>query len=142
MRVVPAVADKQLAPPPYTDSRGANCCAEIRTILQCDPVGPCMGYDGDCGDFQEQFAGVQGSYLFSDTVGDPPTEHEFIHDWVCHAFPDDAYVTGAAPPAKNAHPHRRLALTRYSATLTRPTHTPARRSIFRGPHLRRRRAAR
>jgi hypothetical protein len=52
-----------------------------------------MGYEGDCGDFQAQFAGVQGSYLFSDGPGEPPVEHEYIDDYVCHAFPDDAYTT-------------------------------------------------
>jgi hypothetical protein len=65
----------------------------MRAILQCDPVGPCMGYEGDCGDYQTQFAGVQGSYIFSDGPGEPPVEHEYIDDYVCHAFPDDAYVT-------------------------------------------------
>jgi hypothetical protein len=74
-------------------SRGANCCAEIRAILQCDPVGPCLGYAGDCSDFQAQFAGVQGAYLFSDGPGEAPVEHEYIDDYVCHAFPDNAYVT-------------------------------------------------
>jgi hypothetical protein len=78
-----------------------------------------MGYAGDCGDFQAQFAGVQGSYLFSDGPGEAPSEHEFIDDYVCHAFPDDAYVTGAgAAPAKHAHTHRRHALMRCSATLS------------------------
>ena len=75
------------------DSRGANCCTEIRAILDCDPVGPCLGYEGDCEVFVQQFAGVQGSYFFSDGPGEPPTEHEYIDDYVCHAFPDDAYVT-------------------------------------------------
>jgi hypothetical protein len=65
----------------------------MRAILQCDPVGPCMGYEGDCGDYQTQFAGVQGAYFFSDGPGEEPTEHEYIDDYVCHAFPDDAYVT-------------------------------------------------
>jgi hypothetical protein len=74
-------------------SRGANCCAEIRLILECDPIGPCMGYEGNCSDFQAQFAGVQGAYFFSDAPGEEPTEHEYIDDYVCHAFPDDAYVT-------------------------------------------------
>ena len=35
-------------------SRGANCCAELRTILECDPVGPCHGYTADCADLQAQ----------------------------------------------------------------------------------------
>ncbi len=75
------------------DSRGANCCLELRTILGCDPAGPCLGFAGDCADMQAQFAGVQGPYLYSDGPGDAPTEHDVIDDWVCHAFPDDAYVT-------------------------------------------------
>ena len=74
-------------------SRGANCCLEIRTILDCDPVGPCLGFAGDCGDIQAQFAGVQGEYVYSDGPGDPPSVHAYLDDYVCHAFPDDAYVT-------------------------------------------------
>ena len=42
---------------------------------------------------QAQFSGVQGAYLYSDGPGDAPTEHAYIDDYVCHAFPDDAYVT-------------------------------------------------
>ena len=70
-------------------SRGANCCLEIRTILNCDLVGECMGFNGDCGDIQSQFSGVQGPYVY----GTPPEEHMFIDDYICTAFPDDAYVT-------------------------------------------------
>jgi hypothetical protein len=61
--------------------------------LNCDPVGECLGYAGDCGDYQTQFADLQGPFLYSDGPGDPPTEHDSLADWVCHAFPDDAYVT-------------------------------------------------
>jgi hypothetical protein len=64
-------------------SRGANCCAEIRAILSCDPVGPCMGYEGDCGDFVTQFASVQGPYMY----GTPPEEHLYLDEYVCHQFP-------------------------------------------------------
>ena len=71
------------------DSRGANCCLEIRTILNCDPVGECMGFNGDCGDIQDQFLTVQGPY----TYGDPPEEHMYLDEYVCTQFPDDAYVT-------------------------------------------------
>ena len=78
---------------PRADSRGATCCAEIRTILDCDPVGDCLGYTGDCGDLQTQFADLQGPFVYSDGPGDPPTEHDSLADYVCHAFPDDAYVT-------------------------------------------------
>ena len=79
--------------PPRADSRGSNCCLELRAILGCDPAGPCLGFAGDCADIQAQFSGVQGPYLYSDGPGEPPTEHDSIDAWVCHAFPDDAYVT-------------------------------------------------
>ena len=94
-------------------SRGANCL-EIRSILNCDPVGECMGFNGDCGDIQSQFSGVQGPYMY----GTPPEEHMYLDgafhsdgclvclaysrafrfppqliDYICAAFPDDAYVT-------------------------------------------------
>ena len=73
----------------FADSRGFNCCAEIRTILDCDPVGPCLGFTGDCGDIQEQFITVPGPYIY----GDPPEEHMYLDEYVCTQFPDDAYVT-------------------------------------------------
>jgi hypothetical protein len=38
---------------------------------------------------QEQFAGVQGPYVY----GTPPEEHDLLDDYLCTAFPDDAYVT-------------------------------------------------
>ena len=74
-------------------SRGAQCCAEIRAILGCDPVGPCRGFAGDCADILEQFNDVQGPYVYSLGVGEPPTQQMYLNDYVCHAFPDDAYVT-------------------------------------------------
>jgi len=75
------------------DSRGATCCAEIRAILECDPVGPCRGFAGDCGDFQTQFADVQGPYMYADGPNDKPTPHMYLDQYTCHAFPDDAYIT-------------------------------------------------
>ncbi len=75
--------------PLLADSRGANCCLEIRSILNCDPVGECMGFNGDCGDIQDQFLTVQGPYVY----GDPPEEHMYLDEYVCTQFPDDAYVT-------------------------------------------------
>jgi hypothetical protein len=38
---------------------------------------------------QEQFAGVQGPYVY----GMPPEEHDTLNDYLCTAFPDDAYTT-------------------------------------------------
>ena len=70
-------------------SRGATCCDEIRTILNCDPVGECMGFTGNCGDIQDQFLTVQGPYIY----GDPPAEHMYLDEYVCTAFPDDAYIS-------------------------------------------------
>ena len=98
---------------PATDSRGATCCAEIRAILNCDPAGPCLGFIGNCGDLQAQFADLQGPWLYSDGPGSPITAHDTLADYgapsflqslcppaahaprpeACHAFPDDAYVT-------------------------------------------------
>ena len=31
--------------------------------------------------------------MYSDGPGEPPTEHDSLSDYVCHAFPDDAYIT-------------------------------------------------
>ena len=96
----------------FYSSRGTQCCAEIRSIIDlgagqtcgapyipppddaagCPPVGPCLGFLGACADVQEQFLTLQGCYVFSDGTGEP-TEHDSIADYVCHAFPDDAYVT-------------------------------------------------
>jgi hypothetical protein len=56
-------------------------------------VGPCLGYAGDCGDLQTQFIDLQGPWLYSDGPGEPMTEHDSLADYVCHAFPDDAYIT-------------------------------------------------
>ena len=61
----------------------------MRTILGCDPVGECMGFNGDCGDLQDQFLTVQGPYVY----GDPPEEHMYLDEYTCTQFPDDAYVT-------------------------------------------------
>ena len=96
----------------FYSSRGTQCCAEIRSIIDlgagqtcgapyipppddatgCPPAGPCLGFLGACADVQEQFLSLQGCYVFSDGT-DEPTEHDSIADYVCHAFPDDAYVT-------------------------------------------------
>ena len=65
----------------------------MRAILNCDPAGPCLGFAGDCGDYQSQFAELQGPFLYSDGPGEPMTEHDSLADYVCHAFPDDAYIT-------------------------------------------------
>jgi hypothetical protein len=97
-------------------SKGAQCCAELRLLLDsgagvplvdgvcgapppfdpaalgCPPgPGPCLDYTGDCADLQEQFIDLQGCYMYGDP-GDV-TAHDTLADWVCHAFPDDAYVT-------------------------------------------------
>jgi hypothetical protein len=74
---------------PRADSRGFNCCAEIRMILDCDPVGECMGFAGECGQLQEQFLEVQGPYIY----GTPPEEHMYLDEYVCTQFPDDAMIT-------------------------------------------------
>ena len=82
-------------PPPALLSPGGVVATSDEALLSdapgCPPVGPCLGYVGNCADLQEQFATVQGCYFY----GDPGAEdyHEFLDEYVCHAFPDDAYVT-------------------------------------------------
>ena len=84
------------SPPSPPLSPGANATAAfpldvVPESAGCPPVGPCLGFEGSCGDLQEQFATLAGCYYY----GDPGAEeyHEFLADYVCHAFPDDAYVT-------------------------------------------------
>ncbi len=69
----------------HTDSRGFNCCAEIRDILGCGADGSCRGFEGDCADLQTQFADLQGPFTYGGS------QHDTLGDYVCHAFPDDAY---------------------------------------------------
>ena len=122
----------------FYSSRGTQCCAEIRAMLDlgagqvcgatpppappmspftpplppapftppgiepvaldfvaepsgCPPVGPCLGFTGGCNDIPEQFIDLAGCYYY----GDPGAEefHELLDEYVCHAFPDDAYIT-------------------------------------------------
>ena len=121
-------------------SRGANCCTEIRTILDCDPVGPCLGYEGDCEVFVQQFAGVQGSYLYSDGPGEPPTEHEYIDDYgalfVLFVFRDAREIIRCCCIADvSPIPTRLGSMSRFPRRRLRDG------PVFRGPHLRRRGAA-
>jgi hypothetical protein len=60
----------------------------------CDPATPtgsCLGHVGACGDLAAQFSTVQGAFVY----GTPGREtcHTTLADYVCHAFPDDAYAT-------------------------------------------------
>ena len=95
----------------FFSSRGTLCCQELRGLLDvgagqtcgqpyvpplddtsgCPPVGPCLGFLGACADLQEQFIGLQGCYVYGDP-GDE-AEHTTLDEYVCHQFPDDAYVT-------------------------------------------------
>lgn len=62
-------------------SRGQNCCAEVRLLLDCEPspLAECRGVagGGDCSLLAAQFRTVEGS-------GIPP-------DYVCGQFPDGAH---------------------------------------------------
>jgi hypothetical protein len=68
---------------PRADSRGVQCCAEVRAILGCDAVSPCRGFKGDCGDIAAQFLDVQGPYTYDGEA------HVYVDEYVCHAFPDE-----------------------------------------------------
>jgi hypothetical protein len=105
----------------FYSSRGAQCCAELRALLDagagssllpdgtcaphaaatldaaappggCPPgAGLCLGFAGNCADVQAQFADLQGCYTYGDPGAEEP--HETLADYVCHTFPDDAYIT-------------------------------------------------
>ena len=67
-------------------AQGANCCNDMRLILDsgpdggaCPPVGPCRGFEGNCGDIANQFA----------TLPVLPDYPNGLQDWQCTAFPDD-----------------------------------------------------
>ena len=94
----------------FYSSRGAQCCAELRMLLDagaggvllddgtcappgsppdagggCPPgVGPCLGYDGDCADLPDQFFDLQGCYVY----GDPGAEeaHDTLVDYGAFFF--------------------------------------------------------
>ena len=64
----------------------ANCCAELRLILDsgpdggaCPPVGLCRGFEGNCGDLADQFS----------TLPVLPDFPKGLQEWECTAFPDD-----------------------------------------------------
>ncbi len=48
-------------------------------------MGPCRGFEGDCADIIPQFESVQGPYVY----GEPPEEHAYLDEYVCHQFPDE-----------------------------------------------------
>ena len=90
-----------LSPSNATTSSAAAVAAATST--GCDPAlsaGPCLGSLGACGDLPTQFANLQGAYTYSTTLqcssspGDPSCIcYTTLADYVCHAFPDDAYFT-------------------------------------------------
>ena len=79
--------------PSNTSSGDAGCDPAV-------PAGVCLGYTGACGDLPSQFSSLQGAYVYSTTLQCSSTPddpscicHPTLADYVCHAFPDDAYVT-------------------------------------------------
>lgn len=74
-----------------------NCCAFYRGLLGCaEEDGPCLGWQGTCGQLLEQFA----DYPLSLVPGyDPDTTPPTIKGAVCSEFPDplvprDRVITG------------------------------------------------
>ena len=70
------------------------------TCSPATPQGVCLGYMGDCSDLAGQFSTLQGAYIYSPTVQCSSTPDDpsclcqpTLADYVCHAFPDDAYTT-------------------------------------------------
>ncbi len=76
--------------------QGANCCAELRALLDagpdggdCPPAGPCRGFVGSCADLPTQFEAVP-------VLPDFPNG---LSDYVCRAFPNgdapvDSFIVG------------------------------------------------
>ena len=67
-------------------AKAVNCCNDLRLILDsgpdggaCPPVGPCRGFEGNCGDLADQYA----------TLPVLPDFPNGLADWTCTAFPDD-----------------------------------------------------
>ena len=85
------------APPPFPPPLSSGLSSLLLNAAAdtgCDPAtpaGPCLGYTGACGDLPTQFSSLQGAYVY----GDPGALacHSTLADYVCHAFPDDAYAT-------------------------------------------------
>ena len=71
----------------FYQSRSAQCCAEIRSILNCESATSCLGFTGSCADLPSQFSTLQGPFVY----GTPPAEYPDLSSYECHAFPDDAY---------------------------------------------------
>ena len=76
----------------FYSSRAVQCCAEVRSIINladsvCAEGTLCRGVGADCADLLTQFADVQGPYWYSDGPGEPATEHMYLDDYQCHAFP-------------------------------------------------------
>ena len=72
----------------------SSAAAAAAASTGCDPAlpaGPCLGSLGACGDLPTQFANLQGAYVYGLPGGE--SCHTTLGDYVCHAFPDDAYVT-------------------------------------------------
>ena len=66
-------------------SKGSTCCDDIRLQLNCDPVGPCREFTGDCTDIPDQFS----TMLFVDPAAECQPLPSPVNDYVCTAFPDD-----------------------------------------------------
>jgi hypothetical protein len=100
----PPLAPPAPAPPSPFAPPGLGAEPEV---AGCPPgPGPCLGYVGNCADLQEQFATLQGCYVYG--APGEEEEHQYLDEYECHAFPDDAYVTdqffvgASAPPAAPA----------------------------------------
>ena len=53
--------------------------------MNCDPVGPCREFTGDCTDIPDQFT----TMLFVDPLAECQPMPSPVNDYVCTAFPDD-----------------------------------------------------
>ena len=68
-----------LAPPAPLSPPSCSDVGDTPPVPGCPPVGSCLGYDGNCADLQEQFATVQGCYVYGDPGAEE--EHTFLDDY-------------------------------------------------------------
>ena len=69
-------------PPLPPLSPGTNVTYTLDVLPEsagCPPVGPCLGFDGSCGDLPNQFATLAGCYVYGDPGAEE--EHEFLDEY-------------------------------------------------------------
>ncbi len=75
------------APPAVDVSLVSLLRGDASAASRCPPAGACFGFTGAGADLQAQFGALPGCYAYD------AAEHDTVADYLCTAFPDDAYPT-------------------------------------------------